>query len=77
MKNRNQILIPPNMHTPMEGGMFQNYQANFKRQGYQNEKLVKEWSAIYYAMVTAADRAVGAVLKELDRLKVANHTLGK
>lgn len=65
------------MHTPMEGSYFQNYQANFKRAGYQNEQLVKEWSAIYYAMVTAADKAIGVVLKELDRLKVAKHTLGK
>ena len=77
LKNKGLILVPPSMHTPMEGNVFRRYQEKMKRKGFQNETLVKEWSALYYGMVTQVDTWVGELMDELELQQVAQNTLGK
>ena len=65
------------MHTPMEGDYFSKTQEFYKQQGFQNETFVKDWTALYYGMVTQVDEWVGELMDELELQQVAEHTLGK
>ena len=43
--------------------------------GYCNADNVKEWTAVYYALVEEIDTLVGIMLDRLDELGIANNTL--
>ncbi|KAI2488781.1 arylsulfatase [Fragilaria crotonensis] len=50
-------------------------QANLEDAGYCEVDNVKEWTAVYYAMVEEIDTLVGIMLDRLDELGIANNTL--
>ena len=77
LNNQDRVQLPPSMHTPMVGDFFQREQNAYKQLSFQNETLVKEWTALYYAMVTQVDKSVGELMAELDLQQVAQNTLGK
>ena len=58
-------------------GVLKSYQEQFRKAGFQNVKLVKQWTAIYYAMVAQVDVTIGTLMDALENQKVENQTLGK
>ena len=77
LKNQDQLLVPPSIHHRIGGKYFDSLQDYFLGKGLQNEKAVRQWTAIYYGMVSQVDAQVGELLDELARQKVDKHTLGK
>jgi arylsulfatase A-like enzyme len=60
----------------MEGDVLRSNQKQFRKLGFQNVKLVKQWTAIYYAMVAQVDETIGSLLDTLESQKLDNQTIG-
>jgi arylsulfatase A-like enzyme len=75
---RDQLFTTPNVHVPSDDST--SYY-NVKEQkslfdaGYCDEDNVKEWTAVYYAMIEQIDTLIGIMLDRLDKLGLTNKTL--
>ena len=75
--------LPPNFHDPLEDNeplRYRQLRQNYINKGFGGQTLKTEqgWrilQARYYGLVTQVDRSVGAILAELERLHLAEHTI--
>ena len=75
LQNQDKILLPPNMNATAGNDYYTKKQREASKQGYDNAKHVRGWTAIYYAMVEQVDAWVGVLLDELERQNVADNTM--
>jgi arylsulfatase A-like enzyme len=70
-KNRDAMFVPPSIDDKLENADYG--QASDVMPKYANETVVKEWTAVYYALIEEIDDYVGDLLDELG--DAANNTL--
>jgi arylsulfatase A-like enzyme len=76
--NRDQLFAPPNVGTKLDHSTSyytRKEQQDLQDAGYCDADNVKEWTAVYYAMVEEIDTLVGTMLDRLDELDITDNTL--
>lgn len=73
LKHTEDLFVSPSITDTMRDSAYGNQRT--KRMGYDDPAKVREWTAIYYALVEEIDHHVGTLLDELERHGIENNTL--
>src|SRR5687768_8724436 len=71
LQRQDSILVPPNALHQSDNDSYARKQELFADKGFRDTKKVKEWTAIYYAMIEQVDEWIGVILDELEKQNVA------
>lgn len=71
--DRHNMFVSPSISDDMKNSAYNN--AKYKEMGYQDVKKVKEWTALYYAMIEEIDDHIGNLFDKLEKYNVHHNTL--
>jgi arylsulfatase A-like enzyme len=74
---RDQLFLPPTAGIPpYDSGYYRSRELqDLIKAGYCSRGRIREWTAIYYALVEQIDALVGIMLNRLEQLSIGNNTL--